>query len=79
MFITIETHDGAASIVNTAQVTHVTMADPNYAQEGSVIHFTSDRALHVKGEIEDMLSLLGSGPAAASASEALLMFPPAAG
>lgn len=77
MFITIETNEGSASIINTAQITHVTMSDPNYAQEGSVIHFASDRALHVKGEIEDMLALLEGARVRPSPSEAMLMFPPA--
>jgi hypothetical protein len=58
MFLSIETIDGATAIINLAQVTHVTMSDPTYAQEGSVIHFTSDRAIQVKQEVSEVERLL---------------------
>ena len=58
MFVSIETVDGATAIINLALVTHVTMSDPTYAQEGSVIHFTSDRAIQVRQDVTEVERLL---------------------
>jgi len=64
MFIAIETSDGATAIINPAHITHVTPSDPGYAEDGSVIHFVSDRAIKVKDEIASLRGLLLPGPGA---------------
>ena len=62
MFITIETHDGATALINPAHITHVLPSDTAYAEEGSVIHFVSDRAIQVKAEVDAVTRLLkGAG------------------
>ena len=69
MFIAIETSDGATAIINPAHITHVTPSDPGYAEDGSVIHFVSDRAIKVKDEIDllrDLLSVDMEAPAGES-------------
>ncbi len=58
MFITIETHEGATALVNPAHITHVLPSGTAYAEEGSVIHFVSDRAIQVKAEIDAVARLL---------------------
>lgn len=60
MFIAIETSDGATAIINPAHITHVTPSDPGYAEDGSVIHFVSDRAIKVKDEIASLQDLLST-------------------
>jgi hypothetical protein len=60
MFISIETSDGATALINPAHITHVTPSDPGYAEDGSVIHFVSDRALKVKDEIASLGDLLSA-------------------
>ena len=60
MFIAIETSDGATAIINPAHITHVTPSDPGYAEDGSVIHFVSDRAIQVKDDIDSLRDLLSA-------------------
>ena len=60
MFIASETSDGATAIINPAHITHVTPSDPGYAEDGSVIHFVSDRAIHVKDDIASLRDLLSA-------------------
>ena len=60
MFIIIETHDGATALVNPEHITHVLPSDTAYAEEGSVIHFVSDRAIQVKAEVDAVTRLLAA-------------------
>ena len=60
MFMNLEMSDGATAIINPAHVTHVTPSDPAYAEDGSVVHFVSDRAIKVRLTVAELEPMLGA-------------------
>jgi len=58
MFMTLEMSDGATAIINPAHITHVTPSDPAYAEDGSVVHFVSDRAIQLRMDVASLERLL---------------------
>ena len=58
MLITITTSEGALAIINPALITHIVPSNPAYLEDGSVIHFFYEHAIHVPEQVGELAELL---------------------